>query len=359
MADRNLPRIALIDTVYPEFLRSFPFDSRSTYDAELRRLLDFSFGTSDFPSRALEAHGWTCLNLVANHQSLQQMWGKENDCNPSDVLNSQIEKFDPQIIFLQDLSLPLLRSKYRPMVGQCSCRLTAESSIKRFSLVFTSIPSHIEKFQRLGVRCEFLPLAFDPVVLDRLGPITGERSGVVFIGGMGANSYWKSGTETLEHVAREIPEFSWYGYGLETLAKDSPLRKAYRGQAWGLDMYRIMAKASIVLNRHGDIAGDYANNLRMFEATGVGAMLLTEEKSNLEDYFSDKTNAGSKSSTPSEVVSYRDASDAVAKIKYYLGHGLQSGETEAIAKRGQTRTLAQHTYASRMKVISDTLRGML
>jgi spore maturation protein CgeB len=41
-------------------------------------------------------------------------------------------------------------------------------------------------------------------------------------------------------------------------------------------MFKILARSKIVINRHGTIAGNYAVNMRMYEATGSGAMLVTE-----------------------------------------------------------------------------------
>ena len=37
---------------------------------------------------------------------------------------------------------------------------------------------------------------------------------------------------------------------------------------FGLDMYKLISKSKIILNIHGEIAGDYAGNVRLFEATG-------------------------------------------------------------------------------------------
>ena len=50
-------------------------------------------------------------------------------------------------------------------------------------------------------------------------------------------------------------------------------------------MYRVLAQSRIAVNRHGDFAGGYAANMRMFEATGVGALLMTESAANLPDFF--------------------------------------------------------------------------
>src|SRR3989344_7172227 len=107
-------------------------------------------------------------------------------------------------------------------------------------------------------------------------------------------------------------------------------------------MYNIMLQSKITINRHIDIAEDYANNMRLYEATGCGAMLITDKKKNLSDLFKiDK-----------EIISYEDTDDLIEKIRYYLK---KDKEREAIASAGQKRTLKDHNYSVRMKELVNIL----
>ncbi len=54
---------------------------------------------------------------------------------------------------------------------------------------------------------------------------------------------------------------------------------------WGLEMYRKLAKSKIRLNCHEEIAGNYASNMRLYKATGMGACLITDWKENLPNIF--------------------------------------------------------------------------
>ncbi len=100
-------------------------------------------------------------------------------------------------------------------------------------------------------------------------------------------------------------------------------------------MFRILRDSRIAVNHHIGIAGEYANNMRLFEATGVGAMLLTDEKVNLGEMFE----------VDREVVTYRTHEECLEKIRYYLSH---DRERQAIAEAGQKRTLSDHTYRNRL-----------
>ena len=70
----------------------------------------------------------------------------------------------------------------------------------------------------------------------------------------------------------------------------------------------MLAGSKIALNRHIDVAGDYANNMRLYEATGVGSLLLTDAKQNLGELFD----------VGREVVTYRNADELVDAIEHYL-----------------------------------------
>lgn len=338
-----MKKIMIVDTLYPEFLNSLPFDVNSSYHIELRKVMDRKFGTSDFFSRGLRQQGWHTMDIIANHMGLQQMWAESNlagrGLRGSNILDLQIEFYAPDVIFMQDLSVSLPDGNWL-LAGQCSCALPSEDLLRRYAMIFTSLPGHVEHFRSIGVGAEYLPLAFDSSVMDGgLGLAKHRAFDVSFVGGVGV--HWREGMDVLETVARQVPTFKWWGYGAEQLPAGA-LRFAYQGEAWGLDMYRVLAQSKIVLNRHGEIAAGFANNLRMYEATGCGAMLLTD---NYTTHFEDD-----------EKVFYEGGLDAVSKIQYYLAH---DEERRRVAWQGQSRTLRDHAYSHRMAKVSEVLKGML
>jgi spore maturation protein CgeB len=101
-------------------------------------------------------------------------------------------------------------------------------------------------------------------------------------------------------------------------------------------MYELLKRSALTLNHHVDIADDYAGNARLFEATGVGTLLVTDWKKNLREMFE----------PGKEVVAYRTPEECVEMIRYYLEH---ENERQAIARAGQQRTLRDHTCRNRME----------
>ncbi len=116
-----------------------------------------------------------------------------------------------------------------------------------------------------------------------------------------------SGSSLLEELCRKVP-ISFWGAGAESLPADSPLRGRVKPPLWGYDMYRQLQRSKIALNIHIDMAEQYAANMRLYEATGVGTMLLTDWKTNLPELFE----------TGKEVAAYRSTEECVELVKYYL-----------------------------------------
>lgn len=329
------PRILILDTYYSEVIRSMPIDPAKSYESNLAAIMQRSFGTADFYSRNLRALGWDAEDVIVNHDQLNALGA-----------NDDVE--EPDVVFLQDLSIDYAQGSglFGPkfMAAQLSCPWPSDEAVRRCEVIFTSFPHYVKRIEALGVKAVYNPLAFDPIVLDRIGPLPAERiHDVVFIGGLGR--HWQRGQEMLNAVAEAIPTFKWWGYGADLLPSNSALRQKYQGEAWGLDMYRILLQSKIVVNRHGEVAEGFTNNMRCFEVTGCGAVLMTEDSSNLRNFFKDD-----------EVVGYGSANDLISRIQYFLNH---DRERQEYADRAQVRCLNEHTYDIRMKTISDTLRGLL
>ncbi len=339
-------KIAIVETYYPDFLNGLPLvKGQRSYEQELNAVLDMRFGTHSAYSTALKMLNHECIDIIANHQGLQNLWAIENDCEglcgfPRAIAMERIRRFDPDVVFCQDLSffaeeqLSAIRNRFL-LAAQCSCRID-DDKLKQFDVVFSSFPFYIQRLEALGVKGVFLPLAFDPIVIERAKVPPARTYPVSFVGGVG--SHWNT-YELFTTLERQTPIQFW-GYGQNEWAG---LR--YKGPAWGLKMYEIYLGSHIVLNRHGGISQGYSNNLRMFEATGCGAMLLTEDSPNIRDYFA-----------KDECVTYASPLDAADKINYYLDH---HDEMLAIASKGQQRTLSTHTYYQRMPIVAKVLTECL
>jgi spore maturation protein CgeB len=375
-------RIFVLDTYYPAFLDSHyarhPELAMQPYDRQLGSLMDESFGTSDAYSRNLRELGHEAVEVIANCEPLQLAWARERGSSmrllrrlsttPSRtarrvakrmllrrVTQAQIDEFDPDVVYVQDVrfftagDLDAVRRSKRLLVGQIASPAPTDRLLGRFDLLVSSVPTFVERFRGLGVEAEYLRLGFDERVLDRLERrvrANAEARGhdVTFVGGLDPAVH-PVRSLMLSRIAPELDVDVW-GYGIDAVPENAPHRRWYRGNAWGLDMYEILARSMITLNGHEDVADGYAANMRLFEATGVCTMLLTDERHDLSRFFEPGR----------EVVTYADTDELVEKARFYLQH---DDERQAIAAAGQARTLREHTYRERIGELASMLEARL
>jgi hypothetical protein len=370
-------RLLLLSTDYADFLTWLyaqnPGLETSSYADQARARAQSLFSLADFYSRNLRRLGHEAWDVDVNNEHMQKAWAREHGVKVRDtrlsyrlrrgfvpwisriggtwqyeILAAQIRDYKPDVIInhATEISGTFLRerlpSETRLLVGSFASPLPQGFQVKVYDLVLSCVDNLVEYFRREGAKSERLRFAFEPVVLKQLGQM--ERSiPVSFVGnlypGHGSRREW------LEQVLRQAPVRAWGGW-TNHLADDSPLKRCYEGPAWGVRMYEVLHQSRMTLNHHIDVAGDYAGNIRLFEATGVGTLLISDWKKNLPEMF-----------VPGkEIVVYRSPQECVDMIHYYLSHDT---ERAAIATAGQQRTLREHNYFNRMHELVDLIRKYL
>ena len=341
------------------------------------------FGVADFYSRNLQRSVHQALDVYVNNIPMQRAWVKEFGCHgvPKraafdrliDRLWQETDRpiiryarplmrpgldrttkaaafsprksstIDPTCFLNQAMDgidsrwLQKIKPRVRLLVGQhAATSLPDHGDYSCYDLVVSSFPPTVEFFQRKGIPAVLHRLGFDPEVL--LPKAEQERSyPVTFVGSLSA--VHRSRIEWLEQLCALVPELRIWGPGPICWTTSSPLRGRHMGVVWGNEMYDILLRSQITLNHHGDVA-PYANNCRLFEATGAGAMLLTDWKANLQDLFD----------VGREVAAYRTVEDCAQMIRHYLDH---EDDRRTMARAGQARTFRDHTYRIRMQELVE------
>ncbi len=372
-------RIILLDTYYPRFLAahyvSHPGLARETCTRQRQDLTDQAFGTSDFYSRHLRTMGHDAQDLIVNCTPLQKMWAQEHRVRYSplalmlpqrllrlpvigpwlsalpglvEIAVEQVKAARPDVLYCQDLwflppqKLAELRQYAKLIVGQIASPLPPEAYLKGYDLILTSFPHFVPRLRAMGVASEYFRIGFDTRVLELLGTVEKDID-ASFVGGI--SRHHGKALPMLEYLVRSTP-IEFFGYGAGSLGRNSPIVARHHGEVWGLDMYRALARSRLTLNRHINVAENYANNMRLFEATGVGALLITDRKDNLGELFE----------VGKEVVAYSSPEEAAELIRYYITHPDEASE---IARAGQARTLRDHTYLRRMEELVPVLEQYL
>lgn len=373
-------KVLILNSDYPAFIENIAKNNQDwlslDYNEKIKFYFSQFFGTADYYSKNLNLLGQEAQDVVINNQYLQKQWLKEKGlsyCNlldyfdnnkilrtikrklyiPNDwyyrAMLAQIKEYKPDVVYVQLMAhispvfLRKIKKHCKLLVGQIACPLPNISNFKEYDLILSSLPNFVEKFKKVGIKSEYFRLGFEAEVLNHLDKRENSFP-VVHIGGYGQIHQERN---LLLEKANEITPIDFFGYGLGGLTPDSKIRNNFHGEAWGLEMFNVLYNSKITMTKHiQSVANDYANNMTLYEATGVGTLLITDEKKNLGEIFK----------VGEEVVTYKDAEDLAEKIRYYLEH---EEERKLIAAAGQKRTLETHNYKVRMEELLDILNKYL
>src|SRR5882757_1921796 len=385
-------RILVLNADYPRFLawlyRRRPGLENASYGAQMAARNASLFGVADFYSRNFAASGHPAAEIHVNNPWLQSAWAGEHgvlvetpdppgaaaprglpawlqravtpfkpllrplarkiglsprlDAQAENILFAQIEDFRPDLVINQDtfhVDTSLIRrikSIGRPiLIGQVGIEPSRGEDWSVYALMMSQLSTTVNFFRTLGVRAELNHLAFEPAILDALPAAPAADYDVSFVGTVSADH--RQRIALLEAVAERY-DLKLFGSPPQALPATSPLHRCFQGEVWGADMYQVLRRSRITLNSHIDMAGREAGNMRLFEATGVGTFLLTDFKDNLHTLFEPDR----------EVAVWRSVDDCLAGIGRALGD--EAGRAE-LARAGQARTMAQHTYRHRAEQI--------
>jgi hypothetical protein len=397
-------RFVKVTTFYRDFLRQYyaanPQVVQQNYENQYRHLMDQAYGWSDFYTRHLRALGVKSHEIVFNAEHLQQAWAREHGVTGSfkEILFAQLQALEPDVIFFQESFklngewISYLREKIpsiKQAIGFCCAPFSSENieQFKTFDYMIVCSPRFYQEFQKQGLEVYQIYHGFESSLVpliesDNQYPFVD----FIFTGSLVPGSdFHDTRQRVLQHLINSNVPMDIYANiviikkkdlffrqlaylsatllkktGLGTLAQSLPLiNKAYalyemprnlkcieniqrkaKPPLFGIEMFKALAHSKIGFNIHGDIAGEYAANVRLFEITGAGSCLLTDWKKNIHELFEPDT----------EIVTYKSPNECVEKVQWLLNH---KEECSAIAKRGQKRTLRDHNYKNRAEQLHE------
>ncbi|TAN57607.1 MAG: glycosyltransferase family 1 protein, partial [Rhodospirillales bacterium] len=285
-------RVLILNTDYPAFLdRHYGRNAhlcQASYADQMTARNKSLFGSADFYSRGLAAHGNQAIEIHANNAYLQSAWGREYKLLPvnflppppptpvadylrlvgrrlglplrkrhriepwmQDILKAQIASFRPDVILNQDMYqftgdfLKNAGSNGMLIVGQIAAALPQHGNYSSYDLIVSSLPNLVAHFRALGIKAERNDLAFDPSVLASL-EAPKVRSGAVFIGNFSKDHGRR--IALIETLCLQTDKVEVWGGGLAALDRNSPIRARHKGEVYGVEMYRVLASAEIAIN---------------------------------------------------------------------------------------------------------------
>lgn len=352
------------------FYRLRPGLETASYAEQHHTLWQELFVGTDFWSREIARlePDWEVFETVLNARPLQEAWARENKVHfPEDdwmaaVTCAQISQFRPEVLFTRDHEFIDANFRQR-LISEGNPRLVlgwdgiARCDPERFSgcdLVLSNFDFVADFYSEHGFQGIFFPYSLAdslcgimPSGKERPHPLSFAGSVVVrpdlhvqrlhlldalarrlplAVRAAGNISDWRW---THRAQRKRLRHFQW-----RTAAAVHRVGRRNAGPVHGLEMFRFLADSLVTLNVHIDNARNRASNMRLFEATGMGACLLTDGWEGLEEFFKEDE----------EVVVYRSTEEAVEKARYLLDH---PEEALRIGKAARARVLREHLFSHR------------
>ncbi len=399
-------RFVKVTYYYRDFLKKYysqnPGIVNQSYNVQLAHLMNERYAWSDYYSTHLRELGNEACEIVANAEPLQNQWAAENrsDAKGKEIVFEQLKTLKPEVVFFQDsytfngdwiIDLRKKVPSVKLVIGNC-CSIFSSRHIeqfKTFDFMVVCSKKFSDDFNSSGLKTHTILHAFEESLLGEIHtnnnyPETDFSFLGSFIPGseghnlrqMVVNQLIKSqiNIDLYAHILRITPVDLFFrrsayiaskvlkGLNLHELAKTLPgIKKTYylneipcnpknisaiqkiaKPPVYGLEMFKALSRSKIGFNMHGEAAGDYAANIRLFEITGVGSCMVTDWKKNLNELFEIDT----------EVVAFKTADECVEKVKWLLDH---PKERVAIAIAGQKRVLRDHTFKIRSQQLNEII----
>ncbi|MCC6181809.1 MAG: glycosyltransferase [Bacteroidia bacterium] len=349
-----------------KFYARFPDFNSLSYQQMLQLLLNQYFADTGAAYHYTFKHGHEAFIIIANCEALQKKWAFENNVKYSEsnwekeIALAQIKHFKPTVFYIESIFgffgtfLNEAKLYCNKVVAWISTPFSPSLPLHNIDVIFSSTQQFVKSFNEYGIKAYYLLPAFDSRVLDEIKNPQPKSIPLSFVGGW--SDVHENRKQFLKYFAKQAPVKIW-GYGYQQFYSrrtwayykhrffpDNPeIEKAFVEEVWGLNMYDVLQKSLITLNIHEALLKGDVGNMRMFEASGVGTMLLNDYGNNLAQLFEiDK-----------EIVSYKSFPEALEKYNYYCTHPEKAIE---IGLNAQKRTLRDYNYDVYMENLLSYLK---
>lgn len=396
-----------VTSFYKDFLndyyRSNPSITGESFDGQYKHLMDQGYGYADYFPRYLEKnHGVRSGEIIHNAEPLQKAWAKEHGSSQEgdELLLEQVISGQPEVLFIQDSAnfnagfIDRIREKVpsvQLLIGHVCAPYTNANleAFSRYDVMLTCSEKFKTELEGRGINCYLFPHALEASLVRDLPSGIQPENDIIFIGSLLYRSeFHRTRIAYVEEILKSGLPLCMFGIieddpgyvvfikqvsylfvksaekmgmkGIQrnrTLRKISqlksmPARNRYPGLIsehlrrellFGKRMLGEIASHAVGFNLHGEVAGDYAANVRMFEVAGAGALLVTDHKKNIRELYEPDV----------EILTYSSVEECTDKLKWAVDH---PAEARKIAEAGQKKTLSAHSVEKRVDLLYEIMK---
>ena len=371
-------RFLQIHTFYPQYLESlysrFKSLHKASFQEQIDVLLSDAFSAVHMIAPYMAQAGYESRLVIANCHQVQSQWLKENSSYGlhtenwiEEIARKQVEEFQPDILYL---SHPIefdgtfvrkLSHKPKLVLGWRAASFPNNIDWSGIDVMLSSLKPLLELAVQRGAKhgAVFMP-GFPTNIAKRIKETKASRD-IVFAGQYTPSQHAKRG-----YYLRELAKTATAkGYDCALHLTGHPgqiptdLKRYLSPPVYGLAMHKALRQGRIAFDARADhfivdpekntkidIGGEDTANMRIFEATGSGVFLLTENFANITQYFD----------VGKEIETFEDRKELIGKVDYYLAH---PEKREEIAAQGQARCFKEHSTEHRVQELNRIIRKHL
>ena len=348
-------KIVQLESFYQAFIEQyysrFPSMSSWSYESQLQALLECGWSSGQNVVPYLNPANYEAHYIIPSFTALQNKWADEhrmdlNSISPDQILFNQLERIKPDVIYLSDIfcfNFDILNFLSKKPLVMCWHATALAPHIRWGSIdVLLSGVGPIRKAAlELGVKAaeEFMSGAPNfqqktKLNFSELGDACFSGS---FVGGLHTER-----AKLFYETALNIAPHNFDIYTSNPFMRPEAVNLRFGRAVYASEVVSLYANYRVVVDARADFGlqdnsftGE-TSNMRIFEATKAGSMLITQASSNLSKYFE----------VDKEIITYESKEELISKLKFYLDPKNEFSR-KSIADHGYRKTITSHSIEIR------------
>lgn len=358
-------KIIQLESFYAHFLNQLYENNHTLKDLPFQTQINFLLNTGFSAGQNfvpfLNPSKWDAHYIVLNNTWAQVRWANENGKvdvkSMSEILLHQINTIQPDVLFISDVpgfDFNLISHfKRRPLiVAWLATVVNHQLPWYEIDVILSGISEVRNEIYKLGAKSAEKFMSAAPYHFQANGNKL--RSNNVAFAGSFIPGIHDDRARQVDRLSHHMTNASIDVYTANLFELSLGSRLNFFPPVYGNELVNTYANYGIVLDARGNfdlykekVLAETAN-MRIFEATRAGSLLITENSPNLAEYF-DINN---------EIVTYNDFDELKDKINYY-SRSENLVERERIALNGRHRTIKDHSIESRANWLEKILHKYL
>ena len=373
-----------ISSSYPEFLSLYEKKIRKNkhhkYHDILENYFEESYSVSNNITIELKKRKYECFEVISNFTYLQNKWIEQygNKNSNENIVLQQIKFYKPDIIYFGNVDLvtnnfisEIKKLKFIKILIGFHCAPFNNrifTNLNNLDCIVTCTKGYLHMLKNklnkpILLMQHSFPVRYSKKKLNRSIDIT--FIGSIFVGESLHNKRVNLIFELMKNFKNSFIAINFSKKLLFTLLFRF-FRSIYKFQifseiifiykiiyiyffskkpVFGQQMFDIISDSKILVNTHIDDT-EYAGNMRLFEGTGLGCLVLTDIKKELNNLFK----------IGKEIDVFENEKELIEKCKFYLSN-IQKINT--ISLLGQKKTIENYNYEKRISILDEYIKSKL